>query len=146
MRLAALVLVLVASVAACRFHADHDGGQFSCAGGARCPDGETCVRDRCVPHDADPDAGPADADPIDAAPASCDDQFGDAFEYVLCGESASVCQVSAELGQGTCADFCAAHQSECVATHDSATEAPCTSQGLSSCDMPHGTAICFCSR
>lgn len=124
-----------------------------------CSAGQACVDDRCVAVAGDQDAGapPADAQPAPgeepaadaAAPValqSCDEQFGAATEYVLCGEDDTSCTFFARTAGGTCADQCALAGSECVGGYDSNAEAPCTVVTEDGCLASHSTQTCTCSR
>ncbi|HEU5059178.1 MAG TPA: hypothetical protein VFU21_21745 [Kofleriaceae bacterium] len=103
------------------------------------------------------DAAPADDSPPDAAPPPadaapvvqsqvCDEQFGAAAGYVLCGEQPTSCTFFAETAGGTCADQCALFASECVDAFDSSPEAPCTPTSADGCLAAHSTQTCTCAR
>jgi hypothetical protein len=134
-----------------------DPETVTCAA-AGCPDGQACVEDECVAISAAPDAGVpavADAAPAEQVPAadaapvaleSCDQVFGAADGYLLCGEDAASCTFFARTAGGTCADQCALFASECVGGYDSNAGAPCTIITEDGCLATHTTQTCICAR
>lgn len=103
---------------------------------------------RSTPADAAP--APDAAAPADATPAvelaTCDDQFGAATGYVLCGEEPASCSFFVQTAGGTCADQCALFGSECLDAFDSSPEAPCVSTSPDGCLAAHTTQTCTCVR
>lgn len=166
MKRAISFLLLTAALAVgCQVDVDLGGTQFTCRDGS-CPDGYTCVADRCVSGDAAEDidaaaatdatsgGGDLDADIPDAATApdagqllSCDDQFGAAPSYELCTETPTSCAFFLSRDTGTtCSMVCAEFGAACLTAHDAEDTAHCTPQTEDGCDASHFSQICTCAR
>lgn len=154
MRAAAVTLVLIAGCVLKTSETE----PVSCASQG-CPDGQSCVQDECVASAAAPDASAPAPEPADAAPPeaavpdaapvalqSCEQQFGAASGYLLCGEDETSCTFFAQTGGGTCSDQCALFASECVGGYDSNADAPCTVISEDGCLATHSTQTCVCAR
>jgi hypothetical protein len=105
-------------------------------------DARTPVRDGGV--DAQRDTGPRDA-----GLPSCDDQYGTAAGYRLCGERATECEFVALLdGVRSCGSTCDALGGHCIDAY--ANEEPfdtCKRIGPAlGCNIVHVNDICICSR
>jgi hypothetical protein len=125
-----------------------------------CPAGQACVADQCVEVAASPDGGAPAPPPAadagidevavpDAAPPavqSCDELFGAASGYVLCGEDATSCSFFVQSDGTTCSDECGLLGSECVGGYDSNADAPCTVITEDGCLATHTTKTCACAR
>lgn len=150
----ALLAVAAAALAGCLLDIDFDGTRFSCEDG-QCPDGFSCVESMCVAESTGGDGGPggdgggADAGAPDGGPLlTCDEQFGEALEYMLCAEEADTCEFFLRTEVGTaCIDICPIYGSECVNSFDAdGAGAECTRMTEDACTVVHQTQICICSR
>jgi hypothetical protein len=148
----ALLAALAGSLAGCLLDIDFDNTKFSCEDG-KCPDGFSCVESTCVAESAGDDGGPGgDAGGADGAEAdggplpTCDEQFGEAVEYMLCAEEADTCEFFVRTEVATaCADICPLYGAECVNSFDADAE-PCTRVTEDNCTVTHMSQICVCTR
>jgi len=161
---AAVCLVLAAT--ACVVSVDASHVRFRCDDEPVCPEGFTCTDGKCEPEgaavvDASPanDRGPdaaisdaaaaADAPESDAAPpASCDELYGAAPDYILCEQADDSCAFNVRLDNDSCERLCASFGGVCVAAFDNPNTSgdECVIQGEDTCLRQRGTEICVCSR
>jgi formylglycine-generating enzyme required for sulfatase activity len=93
-----LVLASALALAACVPAVDYGGTDYMCLDGVTCPEGYTCVDERCViggGGDGDDDAGGGDGDDPDAGD---DEDDEDAGEDVEPGELVSVPEITFFMG------------------------------------------------
>lgn len=99
--------------------------------------------------DAPPSSAPGldSAAALDAPPApSCDDQFGQTSDYLLCEERPETCRFVASGNDESCAQICTRFDSTCDTGFDASGIDDCTAEIEDGCDEPHDTMICVCTR
>ena len=124
---------------------DETGGDTS--------DPTTSTTGATTPADSDDDAASADDandsnDPDDTGMLpSCDEQYGDVPDYLLCEESRDSCSFNATLASTiSCTDVCSMFGGECIEAQLN-EEDLCLSTGATDCDQNDvNDNICVCSR
>lgn len=136
-------LALAALCGSCSFAVDNRGSRFRCEGGD-CPPGFECVDGTCL----EAGGGAVDGAPGgDGAPSrqTCEEQYGDIDDFVLCSEEADRCDFFANASGGTCSQLCDQRGGACTDGHDGDELNPCDYGTRDGCDEPHDHLICTCT-
>ncbi|HUS68699.1 MAG TPA: hypothetical protein VMZ28_29385 [Kofleriaceae bacterium] len=155
MRAVLLQLALLALVG-CKVDVDFENTRFQCTDGA-CPKGYDCIDAVCVVQEG---GGGGDGGVVTDGGGgvdgsgelqACDDQFGAAPSYELCGEAADSCEFfygTIDQTQITCEEVCPMYGATCVESYDAtAGDAQCTRDTAEEgCTVPHSSQLCVCSR
>jgi hypothetical protein len=144
--------LLLLAATGCVLSLDSNDTQSGCTDDL-CPAGYTCEAGQCVRAAADAGATPDAAAPgeislpdaAQVAVQSCDEQFGAAPSYNLCGEEPTRCEFFSQTDGTTCADLCALYDSECVDAYDSSAGTPCTVESQDGCLAGHNSQTCICT-
>jgi hypothetical protein len=85
-----------------------------------------------------------------APPATCDDLYGTAVEYILCDQQPDTCEFNVRTNGGNCTQLCYAFGSTCVAAYDNqadpGTECVRVEATGDVCTTTRNTEICVCTR
>jgi hypothetical protein len=127
---------------------DETTGDDATTGSASTSTSTTSTTSTGAPDD---DAATSDADDTNgsssgAAP-SCDEQYGEAADYLLCDESPESCSFNVTIAMTiSCDDVCSMFGGTCIEAHLN-EEDLCESTGRASCDQSDfDDGICVCTR
>jgi hypothetical protein len=100
-----------------------------------------------MPDDDDTAASDDDGDSTSGAKPSCDEQYGDSPDYLLCEETPESCSFNATIANTiSCNDVCSMGGGTCIEAHLN-EEDLCLSTGPAACDQnDFNDGICVCSR
>ncbi len=110
--------------------------------------------DRCLSHrdqrsQPRPEVrgGRCDIGAVEVAQLSCEARFGDAPNFVLCGETTDTCSFNAHTDGGTCEQMCRSLGSRCVGAIDNEGNSCREIRGSQdTCQTRRQTEICICER
>ncbi len=93
---------------------------------------------------------PGDTSSGGPEPATCDDIFGPAPDYVLCESDEMSCTFAVSTGGGSCDDVCGLFGEMCLGAIDNpalGAGMPCAEQGPYTCDETvKNYTMCICTR
>jgi hypothetical protein len=92
----------------------------------------------------EPAAG--DAAPAADEPIACDDIFGNAPGYHLCGEAADRCEFYTSAGDDGCAAICDSFGAACIDAYDADEPELCVEMNQDDCQGERGDIVCVCAR